>query len=264
MASQPIFCGRCGYPVAPGTTFCGRCGAPQNASVPAVAYTGPPVTYPAYSYPAAAQGSTLGGIKLSRLLLAVGLIAILVVAVLGVSIFAVAKAVTGRASCTVNCGPKTYVPLAEPNTYKSQTYKFEVDYSTDWKVRRQDATGISLGTRLGHIDVAGIKTNKTPDQVIDDAVAALPSTDWQSVLRIADIKGAHVGDQDGVGYLYSANFTGSNSTGTKVRFVVIAAARNGVTVEVFAVNPSDTKNFVSGIPEGQDFDYLLEEFRWGN
>ena len=263
MASRPLFCGRCGNPVAPGAPFCGRCGTPQGAPAPAVAYAGPPVAYPAYSYPAAAPGSPLGGIKLSRLLLAVGLIAILVVAVLGVSIFAVAKAVGTRATCTANCGPKTYVPLAEPNTYKSQTYKFEVDYSSDWKVRHQDAAGISLGTRLGHIDVAGVKTSKTPDQVIDDVVAALPSTDWQSVTRLSDIKGAHVGNQDGVGYLYSANFTGSNSTGTKVRFVVIAAVRNGVTVEVFAVNPSDTKNFASGIPEGQDFDYLLEEFRWG-
>jgi hypothetical protein len=263
MASQPIFCGRCGNPVAHGAPFCGRCGAPQSLAIPAAPHAGPPVTYPAYSYPAAVPGSALGGVKLSRLLLAVGLIAILVVAVFGVSIYAVAKSVGSHSVCTVNCGPKTYVPLAEPNTYKSQAYKFEVDYSSDWKVRHQDAASISLGTRLGHIDVAGMKTSKTPDQVIDDAVAALPSTDWQSVQRITAVKGAHLGEVAGVGYLYSANFTGSNSTGTKVRFVVIAAVRNGVMVEVFAVNPSDTKNFASGIPEGQAFDYLLEEFRWG-
>lgn len=263
MSSRPVYCGRCGNPVAPGAPFCGRCGAPQSVAVPAVAYAGPPVTYPAYSYPVAPPGSALGGIKLSRLLLAIGLAIILVVSVLGVSIFAVAKSVGTRAPCTANCGPQTYAPLAETNTYKSQAYKFEVDYSRDWNIRHQDAAGVSLGTRLGHIDVVGMRTSKTPDSVIDDVVAALPSADWQSVQRITDVKGAHVGDQAGVGYLYSANFTGSNSTGTKVRFVVIVAVRNGVTVVVFAVNPSDTKNFVSGIPEAQDFDYVLEEFRWG-
>ena len=56
---------------------------------------------------------------------------------------------------------------------------------------------------------------------------------------------------------------GSNATATKVMFVVIAATRGGVSVVLFAVNPSDLKNFPNGMPEGQEFDYLCQEFRWG-
>jgi hypothetical protein len=31
---------------------------------------------------------------------------------------------------------------------------------------------------------------------------------------------------------------------------------------IFAVDPADTKNFANGMPEGQEFDYVLQEFRW--
>jgi hypothetical protein len=34
-------------------------------------------------------------------------------------------------------------------------------------------------------------------------------------------------------------------------------------VVIFAVDPADTKDFPNGIPEGQEFDYLCQEFRWG-
>jgi hypothetical protein len=68
--------------------------------------------------------------------------------------------------------------------------------------------------------------------------------------------------QDGVGAVYSANLVGSSQQATPVRFAVIAATRNGVTVVVFAVNPSDPKNSPHGMPEGQQFDYLCTEFMW--
>jgi hypothetical protein len=32
---------------------------------------------------------------------------------------------------------------------------------------------------------------------------------------------------------------------------------------VFGVNPADPKNYPSGIPEGQGFDAVLQEFQWG-
>jgi hypothetical protein len=46
-------------------------------------------------------------------------------------------------------------------------------------------------------------------------------------------------------------------------FVVIAATRAGVSVVLFAVNPADLKSYPNGMPEGQEFDYLCQEFRWG-
>ena len=72
------------------------------------------------------------------------------------------------------------------------------------------------------------------------------------------------GDQNGVGTIFSANFIDSNGSAVKVRFAVIAATRSGVTVVLFGINEADTKNFPSGIPEGQKFDYMCTEFRWAN
>jgi hypothetical protein len=45
--------------------------------------------------------------------------------------------------------------------------------------------------------------------------------------------------------------------------VVIVASQHNVTAAVFALNPSDVKNYPNGMPEGQAFDYLCTEFVWG-
>ena len=95
------------------------------------------------------------------------------------------------------------------------------------------------------------------------AVSGLPSSKWQDVTLVGNLRGAHIGDQDGAGAVYSANLVGSSQTATKVRFAVIAATKGGVTVVVFAADPADPKNSPNGMPEGQEFDYLCTEFVWG-
>jgi hypothetical protein len=129
-------------------------------------------------------------------------------------------------------------------------------------VRSQDPNGVSFGTRIGSLDVVGMKAGKPLDQVIQATVTALPSSTWQSVSQVSDLKGAHIGDQNGLGIIYSANLVGSNATATKVRFVVIAATKGAVTVVLFGVNPADTKTYPNGMPEGREFDYLCQELRW--
>ena len=153
-------------------------------------------------------------------------------------------------------------PLTEPATFTSSAFKFQVDYSSDWAVRSQDANGISLGTKLGTVDVIGMKGGQPLAQVMQTMVSALPTAKWQDVLQVSDVKGAHIGDQDGIGAVYSANLVGSNATAAKVRFAVIVATQRGVTVAVFAVDPADAKSSPHGMPEGQQFDYLCQEFRW--
>jgi hypothetical protein len=192
-----------------------------------------------------------------------GLLLILAVAVAAVSAFAVSRAIGAHATCTANCSPKFVTPLPESNTYRSASFKFEVDYSSAWKVRNQDANGVSLGTRLGRLDVIGSRSHLSLSQLIDGTVSALPSSTWQNVSRVSDLKGAHIGDQDGQGAVYSANLIGANATATVVRFAVIAATRGGVSVVIFALDPAAPKSYPNGIPEGQDFDYLCQEFRWG-
>ncbi|HET9780380.1 MAG TPA: zinc ribbon domain-containing protein [Candidatus Dormibacteraeota bacterium] len=248
------YCGRCGAPLAPGAVYCGRCGTP----VAAQAVSAPPM----YRYPSA-PSPPRGQYRLGPALIAGGLVVVLIVAAVIIGGIAVAQFASGsHSTCTSNCSPKFVTPLAEEASYRSSAYKFQVNYSSEWTVRSQDAGSIVLGTKAGYVSVAGSSGSNT-NQALQNTVSSLPSTQFQDVTVVGPLKGAHVGDQDGIGEIYSASFVGASQTAVKVRFAVIAAARNGVTVAIFALNPSDVKNFPNGMPEGQAIDYLCTEFVWG-
>ena len=255
---QPTrFCGRCGAQLAPGATYCGRCGAP--AALQAVA------AQPTYRYPSASapQYPTAGHYRLAPALIAGGLVVILIVAAVVVGGIAALQFESGNHStCTSNCSPKFVTPLAEEASWRSSAYKFQVNYSSAWTIRSQDANGVVLGTKLGYVSVAGSSGSNT-DQVLQATVAALPSSQFQDVTAVSPLKGAHLGNQDGVGEIYSASFVGSSQTAAKVRFAVIVASQHNVTVALFALDPSDVKDYPNGMPEGQAFDYLCTEFVWG-
>ncbi len=220
---------------------------------------------PVYSYPMAHAASypSTRQFKLSQIAIAGGLLLILAIVTVAISAFAVAHVFGGNhTTCTANCGPKIVTPLAESSTYRSASFRYEVDYSSSWTVRSQDTNGVTLGTKIGLVQVAGMRASLPLDAVLQSTVSALPTAQWQDVAHVSSLKGAHIGDQDGIGAVYSANLVGANSIATKVRFAVIVATRGGVTVVVFATDPADPKNSPNGIPEGQEFDYLCTEFRW--
>lgn len=257
MATQVRYCGRCGAPVAPGATFCGRCGAPVAQVAAAVA--------PAYRYPVAPAPMyrTARQWRSSQIAVAGGLLAILAVVTVAVSLFAVSHVIGGsHSTCTVNCAPHFVTALPAPATYTSSTYRFQVDYDSSWTVRSQDATSITLGTKIGLVQVVGTKGGQPLSQVLQSTVTGLPTAQWQDVAQVSDLKGAHIGDQDGIGAVYSANLIGTNSTSAQVRFAVVVATKGGVTVVVFAADPADPKNSPHGMPEGQSFDYMCSELRW--
>ena len=252
------FCGRCGAPLSPGVSFCGRCGTPIVAQAvaprPVYAYASPPV--------AAGRYQPAGQAKLAGPLIAGGLVLLVLVVAVGVALLAIAQFSGGaKAPCTVNCAPKIVTPLPEENTFRSSKYNFQVNYSSDWSVRDQSDSGIILGTRIGSVQIVG-GSGGTADEAIDSFVSSLPSSKWQAVTKESSLIGAHLGDQDGVGAIYSANLINASQVATKVRFAVIAASRDGVTVVVFAIDPADPKGSPNGMPEGQAFDYLCTEFSW--
>jgi len=256
MAVQTRFCGACGAQVAPGAPFCGRCGAPQGPL--------PVAAQPAYAYPAAPprQAAGLRRVGGSQIAVAAGLLIILAAVTVGLSSFVASQVIGTRKPCTSNCGARIVTPLPAPATYKSSTFGYTVEYDPDWTVRTQDAQGVILATKLGQLQVTGSKSGTPLDQVLGSVVTALPTASWQDVAHVSDLKGAHIGDQDGVGAVYSANLLGSNATAAKVRFFVVVASRGGVTVAIFGVDPADPKNSPNGIPEDQEFDSLLQEFQW--
>ncbi|MHB8610971.1 MAG: hypothetical protein ACYDAL_00895 [Candidatus Dormibacteraceae bacterium] len=220
---------------------------------------------PVYSYPVATAPvyRTARQWRSSQIAVAGSLLAILAIVTVALSLFAASHVIGGTHSpCTVNCAPRFVTPLAESATYTSSTYKFQVDYNSSWTVRSQDATGLTLGTKIGLVQVVGMQAGQPLSQVLQSTVTALPTAQWQSVAQVSDLKGAHIGDQDGIGAVYSANLIGTNSTAAQVRFAVIVATRAGVTVVIFVADPADAKNSPHGIPEGQSFDYMCSEFRW--
>jgi hypothetical protein len=221
---------------------------------------------PAYSYPYAPPAAFPRTRRYgsSQIAIAGGLLAVLAVVTVAVSAFAVSRVIGNRPTCTVNCAPKFVTPLPESATYRSSAYHYEVDYSSAWTVRSQDANGISLGTKIGLVEVVGSRGSQQLSDVLQSTVSALPTAQWQNVAPVSDLKGAHIGDQDAIGAVYSANLIGAGSTSAKVRFAVIVATRGGVTVVIFAADPADPKSSPHGMPEALDFDYLCSEFRWGS
>ncbi|HET7338538.1 MAG TPA: hypothetical protein VFK22_03235, partial [Candidatus Dormibacteraeota bacterium] len=218
---------------------------------------------PAYRYPAAPRPPA-PQYRLAPALIAGGLVVVLIAAAVVVAGIAVSQFASGsHSTCTSNCSPKFVEPLAEEASYRSSTYKFQVNYSSEWTVRSQDSTGVLLGTRAGYVSVIG-SGGGNPNQALQNAVSSLPSTQFQDVTVVGPLKGAHIGNQDGIGEIYSASFVGPSQTAIKVRFAVIAATLRGVTVTIFALNPSDVKNYPNGMPEGQAIDYLCTEFVWGS
>ena len=258
MAVQARFCGHCGAQVPPGAPFCGRCGAPQRQL--------PIPTYPAYAYPAAPARQVTGARRITgtQIAVAIALLIVLSIVTVAVSSYAVSQVLATHKACTSNCGARIVTPLPAPATYHSTAFGYQVDYDPEWTVRTRDTQGVTLATRLGLLQVAGTRSSTPLDQVLQSTVSALPSSEWQDVVHVTDLKGAHIGDQDGMGAVYSANLIGTNATATKVRFFVIAATKGGVTVVIFGVNPADIKNYPNGIPEGQEFDALCQEFTWGS
>ncbi len=261
-----MFCGNCGTPIAPGAPFCGRCGAPVRTASPmqmpgAAVYQ----AYPGYAYPRAQPApARIGRDHTAQIAVAAGLIALLILATVIVSLIAINNNAGHKSVCTQNCGPKIVTGLPDQSSFKSSQYGFEVAYDSSWKVQKQTATGIQLSTQAGAVLMVGQNANQPLDQVINSFVSGLPSATYQDVNLVMDLKGAHLGDQNGVGGIYSANFIGSNSSAVKVRFAVLAASKNSVTVLMFAIDPADTKDFPSGIPEAQQFDYMCSSFVWGS
>jgi hypothetical protein len=257
VAAPVRYCGRCGAPVAPGAGFCGRCGTP-------VVMQAVPAPRPVYSYAPAPRAAypAPGRPRLGAALIAGGLIAVLVVVGLIVGGIAVSQfARGGHSTCTSNCTPKFVTPLPEQASFRSTAYGFTVNYSSRWTVRSSDAFGITLGTRIGQVTIKGVK-GQSADEAARQAVFGLPSSQWQDITTVTTLKGAHLGEVQGVGGVYSANLVGTSQTAVKTRIGVVAAQFRDITVVVFVADPADTKQ-PNGLPDGQAVDYLCTEFNWG-
>src|SRR4029077_5333634 len=119
---------------------------------------------PAYRYPSAPapRYPTAGPSRLALAWLAGRLFAILIVVAAVVGGVAARQFASGsHSACTSNCSPKFVTALAEGASWRSAAYKFQVNYSSAWTVRSEDANGVVLGTKLGLVSVVGSSGSNT-------------------------------------------------------------------------------------------------------
>jgi hypothetical protein len=184
-------------------------------------------------------------------------------AVLVLSLFAVLAIRGVFAPCTARCGPIRATPFPEPSSFTSRAYGYQVGYPSSWTIQQEDDGGVVLGTRLhGSFTVRGQKGGKPDEQLIREAIAGLPSSQWQNIQEVSSIRGAHVGGQDGVGKIYSAQLMPAVGQAQNVRIAVLAAHRGSLSIVAVGVDPADVKGSPNGIPEANAFDYVLAEFTW--
>jgi hypothetical protein len=221
--------------------------------------------YPAYpqNYYAPAPARPKSSATRGCLILGSVVLGIVLLGAVVLTVVAIALTTPVKPTCTVHCGPTTAQVEAGPNTYRNPNFKYEVDYPSTWKLASSDSSGATFETRLkGIFVVASEKAGRQETDLVQAMVDNLPSTYWQSIQPIGPIRGAHIGFQSGTGQYFSANFQPKGGQAVKVRIAVIASTKNGVSVAVMGIDPADTKNFPSGIPEGSTMDYILSQFRW--
>lgn len=254
------FCGRCGTPAPPGAPFCGRCGASLQAAVQA---------YPSYTYPtispaaAHAQKGKLG----HKGLLGIGGGVLIVLVVIGVLI--TRQVGIPPAKCRFDCSARVGAPLAEVHTYTSSQYGFQVDYTDNLSATANTGDHVTLdetqsdGTVLAEITVTGQQATKSPDEMINDALAGFSSSQYQNVQQALPINGAHIGSVQATGRVYDANLFVQGGQSEHVRIAVLAAVQNGTGVVVTATELfNNNRNDHSGVADPSALDYLLLEFRW--
>jgi hypothetical protein len=179
------------------------------------------------------------------------------------AVFALLAAQGTFRPCTQRCGPRQVTPLPELSSFTSSTYHYAVGYPPNWSIQQQDGGSVAFSTRIrGAFVVRGQRAGKPESQLIQEAIAGLPSSQWQNVQLVAPIHGAHIGFQDGAGAVYSADLAPAGGQALKVRIAVLAASKGALSVTVMGIDPADPEHSPNGIPEADDFDYVLSEFSW--
>ena len=200
--------------------------------------------------------SRLGGGRLVGVLLAVLVLGAIAWTVLGALLTPPAAT-----PCTQRCGPTAGVPVPQPARYHSPAYGFDVFYTDPWKVVQQDARHVVFQTSNGQFEVSGQDAGKSDQQLVQEAIAGLPDSQFQSVTPVNSIRGAHLGFQNGAGVVFSATFLPEGGRAVKARIAVLVATKGRASVTAIGLDPW-VPAAPNGIPESSQFDAALSQFQW--
>jgi hypothetical protein len=199
--------------------------------------------------------------RLGRLRFLLVLLIVIALGAILVTALATALAPAAPGTCTQHCGPTPGVPVPQPARYHSTAYGFDVAYTDPWNVQQQDSKGVVFQTAAGQFLVSGQAAGKSDAQLVQEAVAALPDSQFQSITPANSIRGAHVGYQNGTGVVYSSTFLPEGGRAIRARIAVIGATRGKVSVTVVGIDPW-VAAAPNGIPESPQFDAALSQFQW--
>jgi hypothetical protein len=163
--------------------------------------------------------------------------------------------------CTSYCGPARVAPIPASSVYHSSAFGYDVAFSQPWEANQQDGQSLVLLSGAQTLMVVGKPAGKTDQQLSQEALAALPDAQFQTITRLGPIRGAHIGAQKASGGMYSATFLPDAGTTIQVRIAVMAATRGEVSVTVLAWSPFDA-SAPNGIDNGSTIDDVLSQFRW--
>jgi hypothetical protein len=189
------------------------------------------------------------------------LLALLALGAVAFTVLAALLTPSVPAPCTRDCGPVSGQAVPQPATYRSSAYGFTVAYSDPWKISQQDGKSVLFETADGQFLVYGQAAGKSDQQLIEEGVATLPDSQFQSVTAVNGIRGLQIGYQNGSGTVYNATFLPEGGRAVRARVAVMAATRKGVSVTAIGINPW-VPQAPNGMPEGSQFDQALSQFQW--
>jgi len=254
------FCGSCGAPVAPGAVFCGRCGRPVFAAAAAAA--GTPTVAASFPLAPARAGlevpSKMGQSRPWIIAAAVGLGGMLL---LGLIAYLLRPQ---PVHCLpLRCGegpPRAAAPLAPPASYTSARYGYSLEYPATQAPSRNDAGSIGWSTSYnqgpGQMNISGMPTNgRSAEQIVQD----IQSSKYPTAQLVYQIRLANLGYDYGSGAVY--DIFNANGQSTHSRVMIVAAFKNGVTVEMDASAPFvQTSSSVDGHPNPAEMPIVHEGF----
>jgi hypothetical protein len=215
---------------------------------------------PWHQYPSAPPGEAAPS-RLGPLRFLLVLLAVIAIGAIAVTVVAALLTPAPATPCTQHCGPTGGLAVPQPARYHSPDFGFDVAYTDPWKIVQQDRKSVLFQTSTGQFLVYGQAAGKSDQQLVEDGVAALPDSQFQSVTPSNSIRGAHVGYQNGAGTVYSATFLPQGGRALRTRIAVIAATKKGVSVTTVGIDPL-VPQAPNGIPEGSQFDAALSQFQW--
>lgn len=170
--------------------------------------------------------------------------------------------------CLFTCyAPPRGVALATGETFRSSTYGFSFDYTSQAQPIQVNGAAVAgfnyaftSGSFAGQILIAAGFGQQPLSALITSEANALGQSEVSNMSPVGPINGAEIGFTPGEGELYSAQFTDSQGNVYPVQVGIIAVQHNNEWVYVAGIGA--TNNSGPTAPAFVVFDDILDHWQW--